>query len=382
MDNRDAMADGSEWVEKTYSLRGLSEFIDENPQSVSIASVVLGSPDSTLLYQADVPRVMGTSSNFFILIAYAMEFSSGNLNPDEMITWHDVSAYQLVDVDANTHRNSYRQADQRGWIQNGQISSLNALKLLAEFNDLAMSDYLWWNLDTAVWEELPQSLKLEHSEMPLPFSGLYLAISPGIQEKPADEILSEWQNAPQDEWRNYVADLSTRYALNTEFKSQTNDFLKSERLGNTFLEERDLMILFPKTTALETVTLMQNIWEGELIDTAATDYLKNWLRWPLEQQREVRRDFIDYGAMFDNRLGLLNGIDFGTSTYTGDTTVQAIFFDRLPIAFWFHMSSNHMHQDFQQRLIFDPAMIERIKRVIDNHSGISEASDYYNKTDI
>jgi len=27
------------------------------------------------------------------------------------------------------------------------------------------------------------------------------------------------------------------------------------------------------------------------------------------------------------------------------------------------MSSNHMHQDFQQRLIFDPAMIDQMKNV-------------------
>jgi hypothetical protein len=78
--------------------------------------------------------------------------------------------------------------------------------------------------------------------------------------------------------------------------------------------------------------------------------------------------------MFDNRLGLLNGIDFGTSAYTGDTTVQAVFFDRLPIAFWLHMSSNHMHQDFQQRLIFDPAMIERMTEVAET---VSDQRRYY-----
>jgi hypothetical protein len=92
------------------------------------------------------------------------------------------------------------------------------------------------------------------------------------------------------------------------------------------------------------------------------------MRWPINQQSEIERDFTDYGAIYDNRMGLLNGVDFGTSAYTGDTTVQAIFFDRLPIAFWFHMSSNHMHQDFQQRLIFDPALIDQMKRVAQNNS--------------
>ena len=83
----------------------------------------------------------------------------------------------------------------------------------------------------------------------------------------------------------------------------------------------------------------------------------------MDRQSGISRHFTDYGAIYDNRMGLLTGIDFGTSGYTGDTTVQAVFFDRIQIAFWFHMSSNHMHQDFQQRLIFDPAMIDQMKKV-------------------
>ncbi|MDZ7756141.1 hypothetical protein [Rhodohalobacter sp.] len=72
----------------------------------------------------------------------------------------------------------------------------------------------------------------------------------------------------------------------------------------------------------------------------------------------IARSFEDYGAIYDNRMGLLGGIDFGTSIYDGHTSVQAIFFDQLPVGFWVHMSANHMQEDYQQRLIWDPALYE------------------------
>jgi hypothetical protein len=100
-----------------------------------------------------------------------------------------------------------------------------------------------------------------------------------------------------------------------------------------------------------------------MISEDSAERVLNWMRAPYQDLSEITRDFTDYGALFDNRMGLLNGFDFGTLVYTGDTKVQAIFFDRLPIGFWFHMSGTHMHQDFQQRLIYDPALIDLMEKV-------------------
>jgi hypothetical protein len=126
------------------------------------------------------------------------------------------------------------------------------------------------------------------------------------------------------------------------------------------------MVLFPKTTAVESSEILKAIWEDSLINTDVSRKVKEWMRWPMETQRGIEQDFNDYGALYDNRLGLMNGIDFGESAYTGDVTVQALYLDRLPIAFWFHASGGHMHQDFLQRLIYDPAMIDQMNRVIQN----------------
>lgn len=364
-ENRDAMVEGSHWVEETYSLRGLSRYIESNPEHVSIVSTVLSSPDSTISFEGGTPRPMGTTANFLILAAAANLIHSGELDGEQMIEWGSVSVYQIPGVNGSEHNQSYRAASNRGWIDdNNKLTLFNALKLLAEFNDLALADYLWWLIGPDRWPQLSGHLHLEYTGLPLPFSGLYLTISPGIREMSASEIYQQELGRENSEFRESVIDYSRQFADQTEFRKIVLEYSDRNRLGNTFMEERDGLALFPKTTANEFVRLLTDLINDELINERVSHQVKEWMRWPMERQSGIQRDFTDYGAIYDHRMGLLNGIDFGTSVYTGNTTVQAVFFDRIQIAFWFHMSSNHMHQDFQQRLIFDPAMIDQMKRVV------------------
>lgn len=177
-ENRKGMMEGAEWVNKTGSLKGLSEFMGETPEYSSIATVVIGHPDSSLYYQADTPRIMGTTANIFILIAYAKHFNSDTLNPNKLIEWDETSRYQLPEVEESIHEQAFNEAMERGWIEDGAISLEHSLALLAEFGDLALADYLWWQLDQTVWNELKNELGISSTEMPLPYSGLYQAISP------------------------------------------------------------------------------------------------------------------------------------------------------------------------------------------------------------
>lgn len=376
-DNRHAMVEGSEWVEETYSLRGLTRYIESNPEHVSVVSSVLSSPDSTISYGADIPRPMGTTANIFILIAAADLIHSGQLDANHTFEWNVADRYQIPGVNNSEHDQSFRAAKNRGWIVDDNRISLNhALMLLAEFNDLALADYLWWIIGPNQWQGLSDRLNLEHTDLPLPFSGLYLTISPAFREMEASEIYQLEMAKTQNEFRESVVDLSRRFAEDSEFRNLVLEVTNSKRLGNTFMEERDGLTLFPKTTAAEIVRLLTGLLNNEIINEQVSQQVKDWLRWPMDRQSGIQRDFSDYGAIYDHRMGLLNGIDFGTSIYTGDTTVQAVFFDRIQIAFWFHMSSNHMHQDFQQRLIFDPAMIDQMKQVANRQTTASSAMFY------
>jgi len=368
-ENRDAMVEGSEWVEETYSLRGLSRYIEQNPEHVSVVSKVLVPADSTIRFGGDIRRPMGTTSNLFILIAAAEGVENNRLDLNDRIQWSEISRHQVPDLNQSEHEQSFRAADRRGWIESGEITLNNALKLMAEFNDLALSDYLWWKIGPDSWLSLSEQLQLSETDLPLPFSGLYLTLSPGLREMEAIDIYSYESEKESTEYRSGVIETSERFINNDDFRESVVSYTQKNRLGNTFMQERDGLDLFPKTTANEMTSVLEKIVTDELISAEISRQAMDWLRWPMEQQSGIRRDFSDYGAIYDHRMGLLTGIDFGTSAYTGDTTVQAVFFDRIQIAFWFHMSSNHMHQDFQQRLIFDPAMIDQMQRVAASSDG-------------
>lgn len=367
-ENKKGMMEGSEWVNKTGSLQGLSEFMGETPEYSSVASIVLDQPDSTLYYQEDEPRIMGTTANIFILIAYARQFDSGTFNPNRKIEWTEISRYQLPEVEESIHEQAFITAQERGWIDDDSISLEHSLALLAEFGDLALSDYLWWQLDQSIWNEMKNDLKLSLTEMPLPFSGLYQAISPGLTEMENQEIIDQWENRNSKKWKDHVIELSSAYLNDSDYRTNVQSYLEENRLGNTFMEERDAMRLFPKTTAREMTGILKKIVQDSLINESVSQTVKNYMNWPMDVQPRIDQDFTRYGAIYDNRMGLMNGIDFGTSGYSGDTSVQALYLDQLPIGFWFHASGSQMHQDLMQRMIYDPAMINQMYKVLDNQN--------------
>jgi hypothetical protein len=363
LENREAFMEGSDWVPKTESLRGLTEYIEQNPQNVSVASIVLEHPDSTIFYEADTPRTMGSLSNLFLMTAYAIEIDSGDLNPNELISVIDIDKYVLPQIDNSVHADAITFAEENGWIQNGEISVQNAFTLLSHFNDPALSDYLWWKLEPYNWDGFMEQFGLESTDTPLPFSGIYLAISESVSNQSIDELISDWDERSKSEFRDDVIQKSNEFATDSVKREELTKVFENDRLGRSFMEERDAMELFPKATARDLTLFLKQIYTQENISSRASERILNWLRSPYSDRSEIQRDFTDYGALFDNRMGLLNGVDFGTLVYTGETKFQAIIFDKLPIGFWFHMSGNHMHQDFQQRLIYDPALIDLMEQV-------------------
>ena len=161
---------------------------------------------------------------------------------------------------------------------------------------------------------------------------------------------------------------ATQLHSNEAFRSDiVNQFKETEGLGIKFTEQRNALAFFPKTTAYEMSQLMKKIQRDQLFSPAISETVKSFLDWPLaEKDSRFNKDFAHYGAIYDNRLGMVNGIDYGQSSYGEEPFAQAVFFDELPIAFWFHMSSNLMHQDFMQRLTWDRALREATAKATEN----------------
>lgn len=354
--NNDGMRDGYEYIESTYSLKTLTEFIGEKPEFFSIVSYNVNDPDSGIYYNPDELSTLGAMGNLFLLIEYERQIENGLLEPDALVDLEEIEKYLLPQINQNAHEGAmeYLTAEEV------PVTNDNAMRAMLEYNSLALSDYFWFKLGEDNLRALMDSLNLETTEMPVPFSGYYSVIAPHISptvSADARENLDYFTEMSRDSMFAEMIETAYTFINDAQQNAMRKQFIDDERLGMSFIEERDALQLLPHTTAREITGLLAQLLNNEIINEEVSTGVKNKLRWPMDSE-PIKRSFSDYGAIYDNRMGMLSGIDFGTSIYDGHTSVQAVFFDDLPVAFFIHLSSNHMQEDYQQRLIWDPALYE------------------------
>ncbi|WP_138430427.1 serine hydrolase [Fodinibius saliphilus] len=355
--NSGDLQEGQEWVTQATSLRGLTDYIGENPQHSAVVSRSGINPDTTIAYNKDSLHTMGTLSNFFLITTYTRLVENEQINPDTLISIEDIDRYQLPYIDASNHENAKAVLTDEGYINTQNKAPLQALVSKAIiYNDLAISDYLYYKLGPAEIKRTISNLDLKNTDTPLPFSGLYIVSHPGLHGNDFKTHFDQLQSLPDSTFRDSVHEVTKKYINESAFHQLVNShFSEQQGLGVGFKERRDLLHFFPKSTASELSQLMIKLEQDRILSPAISKRVKEIMSWPYKQQ-SLNSDFKYYGAIYDNRLGLLNGIDYGASVYSGEPFGQAVFFDSLQVAFWFHMSSNLMHQDYQQRLMWDPAL--------------------------
>jgi len=355
--NSEDLQEGQQWVSKATSLKGLTEYIGENPQHAAVVSRSATNPDTTIAYQQDKPRTMGTLANFFLITTYARLVERGQIDPHELISLDAVDRYQLPYIDASNHENAKSVLADEGFInENNWVPLDQLLQKAIIYNDLAVSDFLYQKLGKAAIDSTLDLLELKNTDPPLPFSGLYITLHPTLNDTSFDAHLFNLRELSSQAFRDSVLSASNKFATEDDFHQKVSSIFEEQQgLGIGFTERRDALSVFPKSTAAELSRLMVQLEQDRLISDAVSKRVKNIMSWPYKQQ-SLNSDFKYYGAIYDNRLGLLNGIDYGASVYSEEPFGQAVFFDSLQVAFWFHMSSNLMHQDYQQRLMWDPAL--------------------------
>lgn len=353
--NNDGMRDGYEYIESTYSLKTLTEFIGEKPEFFSIVSYNVNDPDSGIYYGADKLRTMGTLGNIFLLIEYEQQVAEGILDANALVDLEQIEKYLLPEVNQNAHEGAMLALTE----SQVPITNDEVMKTLLEYNSLALADYFWFKLGEDSIRELIQNLGFEHTEMPLPFSGIYTIISPNFSAPNVEpeELIRSLSAMPRESLHQQMIEQAYTYANSETMYESRIETMQENRLDLSFIQERDALALFPQTTAKEITSLIAQLLRGEILSTEISAAVVEKMRWPMDSE-PIKRSFTNYGAIYDNRMGMLSGIDFGTSIYDGHTSVQAVFFDQLPVAFWLHLSSNHMQEDYQQRLIWDPALYE------------------------
>jgi hypothetical protein len=365
--NADGMADGAEYIENTYSLKTLTEFIGEKPEFVSIVSFNVNDPDSGIFYGPEIPRTMGALSNIFLLIEYERQVADGELDPDDLVGLDEIEKYLLPQVNQNAHEGAMAFLTE----DESAITNDEAMRAMVQFNSLAIADYFWFKLGEENIRALMDSLALSNTEMPIPFSGIYISLNREISLlviEPYDEndlILTV--DSSRSFNHELMLDVAFEYHMFEESSSKVKKYFEENRLNMSFIEERNSLKFFPQTTAADITDLLARLWRNEIISAEVSEAVKDKMSWAFNADG-IQRSFTDYGAFYDARMGMLSGIDYGTSIYDDHTSVQAVFFDKLPVAFWLHMSANHMQEDYQQRLIWDPALFETTLEQIELHN--------------
>ena len=350
-ENEEGMAEGSQYIENTYSLAGLAEFIGEHPEWVSITSYNVNNPDSGIYYQEDIPRALGATANVFLLIEYERQVAEGTLNPEESIRLSEIKKFALPEISENNHNKLIEE------FEDGTAPLDDVVLAMLQNSDLVSADYLWFKLGEGNIRTVMDTLNMPETSLPLPFSGMYTRINPALNDTSVLPKISYADFAEQS-----IAE-ARKLKDDPDYNQKVKDQFYDDRLSLTFMQERDALAYFPQASTSELAGLMARLLENEIISEEVSEAVKEKLRWPMGSE-PITRSFEDYGAIYDNRMGLLGGIDFGTSIYDGHTSVQAIFFDQLPVGFWVHMSANHMQEDYQQRLIWDPALYETTQQEI------------------
>lgn len=366
--NADGMADGSEYIENTYSLKTLTEFIGEKPEFVSIVSFNVDDPDSGIYYGADIPRTMGALGNIFLLIEYERQVADGIVNPDDLVDLAEIERYLLPQVNQNAHEGAMAFLTE----DESPITNDEAMQAMVQFNSLAIADYFWFKLGEENIRALMDSLALPNTETPVPLSGIYTVIAPNLTPTASEEAIiniAAKSSMSRDSLFAQMIDIAAEYERVEQFSALRKEVMEDDRIDMSFIEERDALSLFPQTTASDITDLLARLWRNEIISDEISEAVKEKMGWALNSD-SMKRSFSKYGAFYDARMGMLSGIDFGTSVYDGHTSIQAVFFDKLPVAFWLHMSANHMQEDYQQRLIWDPALFETTIQQIKMHNDI------------
>jgi hypothetical protein len=348
--NQEAMAEGSEWIEKTFSLAGLTEFIVAHPPLVSVVmDDSEGEASSTISFQEAVPRAMGSTGHLFLLLAYAEQVSVGALSPSQKIPLDDIERFAVPGYEPNRHKESIRFLSNNGKIVDGNVALDDLVAVMVLRNHQPSADALYVLLGKDVVADVVQGWAGNNAEVPKLWSAFHVATNlvENLDETESENLTFE----------STYQEIATQLVSPGTTVKSVFEYFKIDDLNYSFIEEKTAYLRLPKAMPFVMVEVLRSILDDDM-DVVAQEIVLRHLSWPIEDDK-VKRDFTAYYAIYDSRMSISSGLTIGTNVYTGRTHISAVYFDQLPIGFWMHMSSNLINQDFQMRLKYDPALFER-----------------------
>lgn len=345
--NQEALADGSEWVEKTFSLAGLVDFIQAHPDLVSVTlsdTNSVSKPDpSSINYQSDQPRVMAGTGHLVLLATYARLVQDGELDPDQIVTLAEINRFVVPGFEPSKHRETVRLFSEIN-SSDSEFSLDSVVQAVIQRNHQPSADLLYSLVGTANIDSTISSSAVTDISRPALWSAFHIAYA---TTGDTERYQSEYQLIE----RRLLSDGSTDAKILLEAAGV-------DEIEYSFNEEKQAYRVLPKTRPDSMASFMVWMLDESRFGKDATEITKKQLGWPMNDSK-VTRDFTELYAIYDNRISISHGVAVGTSAYTNRTQVSTVYFDQLPVGFWMHMSSNLINQDYQMRLMYDPALYER-----------------------
>jgi len=363
--NRASLMEGSEWVEKTYSLGGLVEFMAEQPQFAAIISITdetgregsLQQDDDTGSSGSNGPHAIrqragqmhpaGTLSNLFLVITYADLVAAGELDPATPVDPETVATFYLPETDRRHQRTFER------WVSDaGDTPGIEQLiRYHIRHNDPAVADYLYFFLDEDRVTETTLQLGEGVIEPPVPEYGLRML---ALSFDPESTTLAERLEKLRQKNREELIEAAVSIA-----RSQWENPAVSDPGGITyFQDQRALHNLYPHLQPDRFAAVLLAIRDGSLISEEVSAMVDGLLqRSPGDHL--LQRHVSEYAAHFDERMGYMNGWSLARKNDTGAVQAQVILLYDLPAGLWFHMNSNFMIQDYHHRMLYDQNIRDR-----------------------
>ena len=343
--NIDAVFDGAEAAGQLNSADDLLDFIDAHRSHVSLVAYRLDDRDAAIRLNPDVPRPLASTIKIVVLAGYAEAVEQGRWSPDERVSLTDVEAFLLPRTGGGAHERAVEIYRERGWLDGaGSVSLRDVVWAMMTVSDNAATDYLLHRLGREDAGSLPARLATGASDAPMPIGGVFLSWSGAVDEPLAD---AAWE-------------LADRLRTDPGFRARRRSDPVTIRL--TLREQARLAeTRFPRGTARDYASLLERVQEGALVSAAASATMREFLEWPMENER-IRGEFTAFGTKGGALPGVLTEATYAAPRDGPAAGVAAVFFDELPLAVWLRLIDGYLHQDFLRQLLSDPDFFEDVRQ--------------------
>src|SRR5699024_10524278 len=128
------------------------------------------------------------------------------------------------------------------------------------FNDVAISDFLFYKLGPSNITALMDRLAIKETELPLPFCGLYITLNPHLTNTTGTKLLDSLSTLPRHAFKKLVLNNAQKFLTNKSYHKKVKSVFEEQTgLAIKFVMQRDALELFPKTTAAELRPVIKNM---------------------------------------------------------------------------------------------------------------------------